>query len=245
MSSATATARRTTGSSASSTRRARSGASSSCWRSTFLFGPDARAADLGRPDVRGFPSGLPASSTASAISGATATSTAPMPAPMCSVGHPDRRRGTAQQPPFLRHLGQAVGQVVRVRHRLDVHPHPRNARPRQGEEACAQGELAREHRKLRPRDAAGRDHPSLRRLARDAAELPEPERRRYVAALEKSQRLSLLVEMRRELAALWQRSTATHEELLARLQDWCRRAEAERHPPSLQEFSLRLRRYAV
>ena len=45
------------------------------------------------------------------------------------LGHPDRRRGTAQQPPCLRHIGQALDQVVRVRHRLDVHPHPRGARP--------------------------------------------------------------------------------------------------------------------
>ena len=81
-------------------------------------------------------------------------------------------------------------------------------------------------------------------LARDAEELPEPERQRYADALARSQRLSLLVEMRKELAALWQRSTATHEELLARLQDWCRRAEASGIRP-LEEFSLRLRRYAV
>jgi stearoyl-CoA desaturase (delta-9 desaturase) len=81
-------------------------------------------------------------------------------------------------------------------------------------------------------------------LARDAEALPEAERQRYVAALEQSRRLSLLVDMRRELAALWQRSTATHEELLARLQDWCRRAEASGIRP-LEEFSLRLRRYAI
>ncbi len=44
-----------------------------------------------------------------------------------AVGHPDRRRGAAQQPPRLRHVGQAVVAVVRVRHRLDVHPHARSA----------------------------------------------------------------------------------------------------------------------
>ncbi len=84
---------------------------------------------------------------------------------------------------------------------------------------------------------------ALRRwLVRDT-ELPEPERQRYAAALGQSPRLSLLVEMRRELAALWQRSTATHEELLARLQDWCRRAE-QSGIRQLEEFSLLLRRYA-
>jgi len=86
---------------------------------------------------------------------------------------------------------------------------------------------------------------SLKRwLARDADELPEPERQRYADALARSQRLSLLVEMRTELAALWQRSTATHEELVARLQEWCRRAEAS-GIRQLEEFSLRLRRYAL
>jgi stearoyl-CoA desaturase (delta-9 desaturase) len=83
-----------------------------------------------------------------------------------------------------------------------------------------------------------------RALARDAEELPEPERRRCVAALGHSRRLSLGVEMRRELVALWQRSTATREELLARLQDWCRRAE-ESGVRQLEEFSRRLRRYAM
>jgi stearoyl-CoA desaturase (delta-9 desaturase) len=84
---------------------------------------------------------------------------------------------------------------------------------------------------------------ALRRwLVRDT-ELPEPERQRYAAALGQSPRLSLLVEMRRELAALWQRTTATHEELLARLQDWCRRAE-QSGIRQLEEFSLLLRRYA-
>ncbi len=81
-------------------------------------------------------------------------------------------------------------------------------------------------------------------LARDAEELSEQERQRYVAVLGQSSRLSLVLEMRRELAAVWQRSTATHEELIARLQDWCRRAEAS-GIRQLEEFSLRLRSYAM
>ena len=81
-------------------------------------------------------------------------------------------------------------------------------------------------------------------LARDAEELPEPERQRYVAVLEQSSRLSLGVEMRRELVALWQRSTASHEELVACLQDWCRRAETS-GIRQLEEFSRRLRSYAA
>ena len=38
------------------------------------------------------------------------------------VGHPDRRRRAAQQPPRLRLVGAPVEQMVRVRHRLAVHP---------------------------------------------------------------------------------------------------------------------------
>ena len=49
--------------------------------------------------------------------------------------------------------------------------------------------------------------------------------------------------MGRELPTLWERSTASKEQLVARLQDWCRRAEASGIRP-LMEFSRRLRSYA-
>jgi len=49
--------------------------------------------------------------------------------------------------------------------------------------------------------------------------------------------------MRAELAALWERSMASHGELLRKLQDWCRRAETSGIAP-LAEFSRRLRSYA-
>ncbi len=83
-----------------------------------------------------------------------------------------------------------------------------------------------------------------RRLGDDVETLSPQDRRQLDAVLEKSSRLLLVVEMRRELAALWQRSTATQEELIARLQDWCRRAEAS-GIRQLEEFSLRLRSYAL
>jgi stearoyl-CoA desaturase (delta-9 desaturase) len=49
--------------------------------------------------------------------------------------------------------------------------------------------------------------------------------------------------MRDELASLWERSMATRVELLAKLVDWCRRAEASGIAP-LERFSVRLRSYA-
>jgi len=49
--------------------------------------------------------------------------------------------------------------------------------------------------------------------------------------------------MRNELAALWDRSSASKEQLLRQLQDWCARAEAS-GVPTLVDFSHRLRSYA-
>ena len=97
--------------------------------------------------------------------------------------------------------------------------------------------------KLKAADA--NSYKALKRwLGSDVRTLSAQDRLRVDAALENSSRLSLVVEMRHELAALWQRSTDTHEELVARLQDWCRRAEAS-GIRQLEEFSLRLRSYAM
>jgi len=49
--------------------------------------------------------------------------------------------------------------------------------------------------------------------------------------------------MRGELAALWERSMSTSEQLVKRLRDWCRRADASGIAP-LADFSRRLRSYA-
>jgi stearoyl-CoA desaturase (delta-9 desaturase) len=49
--------------------------------------------------------------------------------------------------------------------------------------------------------------------------------------------------MRAELASLWERSSASREQLVRQLQDWCHRAEASGIRP-LVEFSHRLRCYA-
>jgi stearoyl-CoA desaturase (delta-9 desaturase) len=80
-------------------------------------------------------------------------------------------------------------------------------------------------------------------LNRDEKQLCGEERARLAEALAKSEKLSTVYTMRRELVALWERSNASREQLLKQLQDWCRRAEAS-GIRQLEEFSLRLRCYA-
>jgi len=89
--------------------------------------------------------------------------------------------------------------------------------------------------------------PSLRRVKRWLASeehvLTDAERARLADAVNNSKVLQQIYHMRQELAALWGRSTESSEQLLARLQDWCHRAEASGIAP-LAQFSMRLRSYA-
>lgn len=110
---------------------------------------------------------------------------------------------------------------------------------------CA-SELAR----LRERAARGDFDkvPSKTRLKRwlsgdTISALREHERALVARAMEKSRALSTIYAMRQELNVLWERSTESTEQLLARLQDWCQRAEASGIGP-LAQFSLQLKRYA-
>ncbi len=85
----------------------------------------------------------------------------------------------------------------------------------------------------------------LRRwLAADESELAPDEKSRLAFLLQSNSRLQTVVTMRKELTALWARSTATREQLLQDLQDWIARAEKS-GIRQLEDFSLRLRRYAV
>ncbi len=80
-------------------------------------------------------------------------------------------------------------------------------------------------------------------LARDERRLAEPERAKLAQVLAKSKPLETAYAMRRELAAVWERSSASRADLVKHLQDWCRRAEESGIAP-LREFSIRLRSYA-
>jgi stearoyl-CoA desaturase (delta-9 desaturase) len=102
-------------------------------------------------------------------------------------------------------------------------------------------ELAR-LRRWSPRDAEVLG--SLRRALLRGQAAAGAEAHKLAEALKKSRALEITLAMRHELAALWERSSASKEQLLRQLQDWCRRAEASGVAP-LVAFSERLRSYAV
>ena len=104
---------------------------------------------------------------------------------------------------------------------------------------------AEELAKLKAR--APHDAEVLRRVRRwlvhDDNKLAAPERAQLEHSLTKSKALSTAYAMRQELVALWNRSSASRDQLVAQLQDWCRRAEESGIGP-LRDFSMRLRSYA-
>ena len=97
-------------------------------------------------------------------------------------------------------------------------------------------------KKVAPRDAE-RLRVLKRWLMRDERTLLDRERASLAHGLAISPALQKVVAMRRELMALWGRSMASKEQLVAQLQDWCRRAE-ESGIASLAAFSRQLRSYA-
>ncbi len=97
-------------------------------------------------------------------------------------------------------------------------------------------------RRFSPADA--RALHSLRRwLIRDESRLAAAEREKLEAGLAMSKPLQTVYNMRAELATVWGRSSASGDQLVKQLQDWCHRAEASGIAP-LVEFSQRLRSYA-
>ena len=80
-------------------------------------------------------------------------------------------------------------------------------------------------------------------LVKEEGSLDEPQKRQLPQIVADSQKLRTLIELRNELAAIWERSSASREQLLTQLQDWCHRAE-QSGIKALQEFASRLRRYA-
>lgn len=77
----------------------------------------------------------------------------------------------------------------------------------------------------------------------DDAQIPSHEREVLTETLKGSRVLETVYSFRQELAKLWERSTLSTDQLVAQLEDWCRRAETSGIAP-LQQFSRRLRAYA-
>jgi len=80
-------------------------------------------------------------------------------------------------------------------------------------------------------------------LFTDEAKLSLVQKNRLENLMKVSEKLKTLVEMRRELAQIWQKSSASSEHLVQNLQEWCHKAELS-GLESLRTFSLRLRTYA-
>ncbi len=113
---------------------------------------------------------------------------------------------------------------------------------RQGREERVQRGTGEAEGRPRGRATATSSLPASGSIARKAS-WPRRSASNWPASSSRTRALHTFVEMRRELAAIWGRSSLTREQLLQQLQAWCHRAEAS-GIQALQEFSLRLRRYA-
>ena len=80
-------------------------------------------------------------------------------------------------------------------------------------------------------------------LSKDESRLSEEETAKLEELMASNAQLRKMIEMRRDLQAIWGRSSASREQLVSQLHAWCQCAE-DSGLTSLREFSLRLRRYA-
>ncbi len=100
------------------------------------------------------------------------------------------------------------------------------------------------HLKLAMPDMAHLDMQCVKHwLHLDEKELSVQEKLKLSLVIQTSPKLNMAYTLRQELAAIWQRSTATKEQLVKELEDWCHRAENS-GIEALQQFSQRLRCYA-
>jgi stearoyl-CoA desaturase (delta-9 desaturase) len=76
----------------------------------------------------------------------------------------------------------------------------------------------------------------------DVSALPTEEQRSLTELMAHSRVMKTLVEMRAELASIWERSSSSREQMLVQLQDWIARAEQSRIR-ALEEAALRIRSY--
>lgn len=96
---------------------------------------------------------------------------------------------------------------------------------------------------------SGDEHARFARLKRvlrngDVSKLPAAEQHSLSDMMKRSGVMKTLVEMRSELLATWERSSASREQMLVHLQDWIHRAEAS-GIHALQEAAIRMRSYRM
>lgn len=94
----------------------------------------------------------------------------------------------------------------------------------------------------------GHDESALTRIRHwlhiDASTLEEKEKQELANALRHSERLQMLYDLQQDLIKVWARSTASQEQLLHSLQEWCHQAELSGEK-ALQDFSYQLRCYKM
>jgi len=109
---------------------------------------------------------------------------------------------------------------------------------------ATQREFRLELSKLRLSDADRERFAALKRwLKKDVAAIPAPHKDSLQDLMARSRMLQTLLDMRTELAGIWQQSTVSREQMLLRLQDWIARAEAS-GIRTLQDIAARIRGYA-
>jgi len=101
-----------------------------------------------------------------------------------------------------------------------------------------------ERRKAEPQASRSRFARARALLLREEPFLDDAARGRLQALLDGCQRLRVAYDFRRQLQDIWQQTTATPEQLLKALQEWCQRAEAS-GIRALQEFARGLHRYSL
>ena len=102
--------------------------------------------------------------------------------------------------------------------------------------------LAKQERAAKDRSASGRLRRAKSLLCRDETLQNAETRHARSRLLADSHVLAVIYQARLELQELWDNHTASKDELLSALREWCSKAEAS-GIEALQEFSLRLRSY--
>jgi stearoyl-CoA desaturase (delta-9 desaturase) len=110
--------------------------------------------------------------------------------------------------------------------------------------------LGNVHREeLRKLDRADRESWALVKKARrlmklEPSHLNQTSRERLQQVLDRSKTLNTVYQMKMKLQTIWESRTATQENLLRALEDWCHQAEAT-GIRALEEFSSRIRTYTL